>query len=100
MVFTSARKKYDANVADKRILLNDKPLQQVSTTKFLEVYINEQLNSANHIHHVKSKISKTCGILTKLKYLLPQFVLLTIYNTLCYFTLFFVFTSSRCYVIF
>jgi len=33
MVFTSARKQYDANVVDNRILLNGKPLQQVSTKK-------------------------------------------------------------------
>jgi len=72
MVFTSARKKYDANAVDNRILLNDKPLQQVSTTQFLGVYINEHFNWADHIHHVTSKISKTCGILTKLKYLLPR----------------------------
>jgi len=41
MVFISARKKYDANVVDNRILLNNKPLQQVSTTKCLGVYIKE-----------------------------------------------------------
>jgi len=70
MVFTSERKKYDANVVDNRILSNNKPLQQASTTKFLGVYINEHLNWADHIHQVKSKISKTCAILTKLKYLL------------------------------
>jgi len=82
MVITSARKN-NANVVDNRILLNYKPLQQVPTTKFLVVYINEHLNWADHIHQVKSKISKTCGILTKLKCLLHQSVLLTIYNTLC-----------------
>jgi len=85
MVFTSARKKKnDANVVDNRILLiNDKPLQQVSSTKFLGVYINKHLNWADHIHQLEIKISKTCGFLSKLKYLLPQSVLLTIYNTLC-----------------
>jgi len=83
MVFTSARKKYHANVVDSTILLNNKPLQQVSTTKCLGVYINEHLNWADHIHQIKSKISKTCGILTKLKYLIPQSVSLTIYSTLC-----------------
>jgi len=80
MMFTSARNKYNANVVDHRILLNDK---QVSTTQFCGVYINEHLNWADHIHQVKSKISRTCGILTKLSYHLPQSVLLTIYNTLC-----------------
>jgi len=41
MVFTIAHKKYDEYVVDNRILLDDKPLQQVSSTKFLVVYINE-----------------------------------------------------------
>jgi len=72
IVFTSARQKCDANVVYNRILLNDKPLQQVSTTKFLGVYINEHLNWADHIHQVNSKISKTCIIPGKLKYLLPH----------------------------
>jgi len=31
------------------------------------VYINEHLSWADHIHQVKSKISKTSGILTKLR---------------------------------
>jgi len=75
--------KYDANFVDNRILLNDKPLQQVSTKTFLRLYINEHLNWADDTHQVKIKISKTCGILIKLKYLLPQSVLLTIYNNLC-----------------
>jgi len=83
VIFTSACKKYDANIVDNRILLHNKPLQQVSTTTFFGVYINEHLNWADLIRQVKSKISKTCGILTKLKYLLPQSVLLTIYNTIC-----------------
>jgi len=83
IVFTSARTKYNAHFVDNRILLNDKPLQQVSTKIFLGVYINEHLNWADHIHQVQRKISTTYSILTKLKYLLPQSVLLTIYNTLC-----------------
>jgi len=49
------------------------------------MYIYEHLSWVNHNHQVKSrpKFSKTCGILTKLKYLLLQSVLLTIYNTRC-----------------
>jgi len=58
MVLTSARKKYDANVVDNRKLLNDEPLQQVSTTKFLWVYINEHLNWTDHIPQVKVKSVK------------------------------------------
>jgi len=70
------------NVVDNRMLLNDKPLQKVSSTKFLRVYIIQHLNWADHIQQVKSKISKFLEILTKLKYLLPQSVMLTICNNL------------------
>ena len=35
-----------------------------------------------HVKTVIGKINKTCGILNKLKYHLPQSILLNIYNTL------------------
>ena len=82
MVFTSARKKYDVNAVTSKIMFDDKPILQVSTTKFLGVHMNEHLSWVNHINHVENKISKTCGILTQLKYYLPQSVLLQIYNAL------------------
>ena len=82
MVFTSARKKYDVNAVTSKIKFDNKPILQVSTTKFLGVHINEHLSWVNHINQVENKISKTCGILAKLKYYLPQTVLLKIYNAL------------------
>ena len=46
------------------------------------VYIDEHLCWNEHIHQVESKISKSCGILARLKHILPQRVLLTLYNSL------------------
>ena len=44
--------------------------------------INNKLNWNSHINKVTNKISKTVGILNKLRSFLPSGVLQTIYNTL------------------
>ena len=57
-------------------------LMQVHTTKFLGIQIDEHLTFVNHTDHILTKISRTIGLLFKLNKLLPQNVLLCIYNTL------------------
>ena len=49
---------------------------------FLGITINNKLNWNSHINKVTNKISKTVGILNKLRSILPCGVLQTIYNTL------------------
>ena len=49
---------------------------------FLGITINNKLNWNSHINKVTNKISKTVGILNKLRSFLPSDVLQTIYNTL------------------
>ena len=49
---------------------------------FLGITINNKLNWNSHINKVTNKISKTVGILNKLRSFLPSGVLQTIYNTL------------------
>ena len=56
-------------------------LMQVHTTKFLGIQIDEHLTFVNHTDHILTKISRTIGLLFKLNKLLPQNVLLCIYNT-------------------
>ena len=58
------------------------PIKQVRSAKFLGVHLNEHLTWSDHVETIIGKISKTCGILNKLKYRLPQNILLNIYNTL------------------
>jgi len=58
------------------------PIKQVRSAKFLNVYLDEHLTWSDHVETIIGKISKTCGILNKLKYRLPQSILLNIYNTL------------------
>jgi len=63
-------------------MFDGKPISQVASTKFLGVYIDEHLSWSTHIDHIKTKISKTCGVLNKLKYKLLQSILVLIYNSL------------------
>ena len=49
---------------------------------FLGITINNKLNWNSHINKVTNTISKTVGILNKLRSFLPSGVLQTIYNTL------------------
>jgi len=63
-----------------QVLINGMPIKQVSSAKFLGVYLDEHLTWSDHVKTDIGKISKTCGILNKLN--LPQNILLNIYNTL------------------
>ena len=46
------------------------------------MYLDEHLTWSDHVETIIEKISKTCGILNKLKYRPPQSIFLNIYNTL------------------
>ena len=57
-------------------------LSRVNNFNFLGLIIDNQLNWKQHVQHVANKISRTAGILSKLKYTLPSNILLMIYNSL------------------
>ena len=64
------------------IQINGSNIEFVENFMFLGITINNKLNWNSHINKVTNKISKTVGILNKLRYFLPSGVLQTIYNTL------------------
>jgi len=80
IIFTSKQRK--ADLENQIVTFNCLPIAQVKHTKFLGVYIEEHLNWEHHIKQVESKISKSIGVLSKLKHYLPRHLLLTIYNSL------------------
>ena len=47
---------------DIKIFINNIPIQQVDSTKFLGVIIDDDLNWSNHISYINSKIAKGIGI--------------------------------------
>ena len=66
------------------IHMNGKPVSQVDTTEFLGVYIDSRLTWNEHIHYISKQVSKGIGIMTKLKFMLPQNIMRSIYLSLVY----------------
>ena len=78
MVFRMPQKK----IIQPNIQINGSNIEFVENFIFLGITINNKLNWNSHINKVTNKISKTVGILNKLRSFLPSYVLQTIYNTL------------------
>ena len=62
--------------------LNGVRIERVKSFKFLGLLINENINWNDHIKSISIKISRAVGILNKLKFYLPQTILLTLYFAL------------------
>ena len=62
--------------------MDRKPIERVAQFNFLGLILQSNLTWSKHINHVSLKISKTIGILYRLKAIYPLAVLQTLYNTL------------------
>ena len=80
IIFTSKGKSYNKNVSNIKIDGNN--IQQVNKTKFLGIVIEEHLNWALHIPHLCNIIARNVGILQKLRYFIPTYVLKIRYHSL------------------
>ena len=49
------------------IILRDEAIQQVIKAKFLGVIVDQHLNWKDHISMVSHKISKSCGIISRIR---------------------------------
>ena len=78
MAFHMPQKK----IIQPNIQINGSNIEFVENFMFLGITINNKLNWNSHLNKVTNKISKTVGILNKLRSFLPSGVLQTIYNTL------------------
>ena len=63
------------------IKINEENLKQETYSKYLGVLIDEKLNWKQHINQLNTKISKSIGILYKLRHLVPKSTLVTLYNS-------------------
>ena len=57
-------------------------IERVQIFNFLGIVFDEHLNWHNHVAHISTKISRTIGILNKLKYLIPENIKIMLYNSL------------------
>ena len=62
--------------------MNSNIIEKVDKTKLLGIIIDKQLNWKNHILSVANKVSRSVGILGRVRYILPQRTLLTLYYSL------------------
>ena len=59
------------NVPNMNIKLNNIPLIQCESYKYLGIHFDNKLSWTYHIQHVCNKVSKACGALTKLRHCVP-----------------------------
>jgi hypothetical protein len=69
---------------DLNILIDGVQISRVSHTKFLGVVLDESLTWSNHTINVVNILSKYCGILYRVREILPSETLFSLYNTLVF----------------
>ena len=78
MIFHTKQRKVEI----PKIFINGHRIEFVEYFNFLGIIIDQNLTWKVHANNVSKKISKTLGILNRLKNILPSEVLLLIYNSL------------------
>ena len=64
------------------VSINGMDINMVYVTKYLGVHIDSHLNWCEHINHIKSNISKNVSIMRRVKHLLIDSALYSLYSTL------------------
>ena len=73
---------YRKDICIGSVKIGNDLINQVSSTKFLGLVIDENLNFGNHVNSLCSKLSRNVGILFKLKDYFPSQTLKMLYNSL------------------
>ena len=81
MIFKNKQKSLN-NDTLPQIKINNKLIDKVSNIRYLGIYLDEDLSWTTHTNYTATKISKTIGILNRLRNTLPENILKTIYNSL------------------
>ena len=66
------------------IKINDAKIEQVNSVKYLGVLFDSHLNWKPHINHLCLKLSKTVGVLSKIRHFVSIDVLVMLYNAIVY----------------
>ena len=67
---------------DKKLVINDTEIEQVKEIKFLGIIIQNKLSWKPHINHIKAKLCKSLGIISKVKEFLNEKNLYVLYCSL------------------
>ena len=66
------------------ICIKGQNFPMISQTKFLGVFIDDQIRFLDHINRIRRKVSRLKGVVKKLSAYLPQSSLINIYHTIVY----------------
>ena len=75
-------RKQNKNIPLFNIHINNVNIESVQNFNFLGLHLSSDMTWNFHINEVSKKISRNFGILKKLQLIVPNNILLTIYNTL------------------
>ena len=64
------------------IIIDGEHLEKKESTKFLGTVINENLRWSDHVLYISKRVSRTVGLLYKLKHYVPLNILYMLYNSL------------------
>ena len=85
------KKTYALTITNRRhdtvaqsIVMNDKVVKPVHQTKLLGITLDSNITFEEHIHNIGNKISKSIGIIYKIKSLVPKSVLMNLYYSFVY----------------
>ena len=62
-----------------QLLIDNKYIPEKTQTKYLGVIFDKHLTWQNHITYINRKLNKALGILSKIRYVVPSYILKTIY---------------------
>ena len=78
MIFHGARIK---NKYENTVQIQGNIIDHVNATQFLGIIIDNKLNWSDHINYIKNKISKSLGIIYKIRSFLNRITLRNLYHT-------------------
>ena len=67
-----------------RIKIDDTPIKQVDSIKYLGITFDSSLTWKSHINELCLKLSKTVGILSKVRHFVNKHILVMLYYSLIY----------------
>jgi len=80
IIFHKPQRKIDKSIF--KLEINGTPIECTNEFNFLGLTINENMSWSSHVHKISSKISRTLGIMGRLKRFLPLNILRTLYTSL------------------
>ena len=64
------------------VIINRMPIERVTYFTFLGVIIDSNLTWSHHINYISNKLTRICGVVSRLKHYVPVLILKIIYNSL------------------